>query len=1124
MGSSVLGAFGSVTINADGSYSYTVDNSSAAVQALRTSSDTLTDVFTYTVQDTAGAISTTQLTITIHGANDAPVTTIDTAHATEAGGLANAVPGVNPTGSVLANDNDVDAGDSLLVSGVAAGVQASATGSVGSSVTGNYGSIVIAGDGTYTFTVDNSNAAVQALLSFSDTLTDTFTYSVQDGSGATTTSQINVVIHGANDTPVALNDSTVATEAGGLLNAAASVNPSGNVLTNDTDLDSTSYGETKAVSGVASGVQASASGSVGSNVSGSYGAISIASDGSYTYTVDNTNANVQALRTTGQTLTDVFTYTMTDSAGATSSTQITITIQGANDTPTAVADTGLAIEAGGLANGTPGSNATGNVLANDTDVDSNANGETKTVAGVAAGVQASASGSVGSTVTGTYGSIAVAADGSYTYTVDNTNATVQALRTNGQSITDVFTYTMIDTAGATSTTQITLTITGANDAPTATNDSASATEAGGLANGTAGTNPTGNVLANDTDPDATLNGETQTIVGVAVGAQASAAGSVAAPVAGSFGSIQIAADGTYTYSVDNTNAAVQALRTNGQTLTDVFTYTMTDAAGATSTAQITVTVHGANDTPTAVDDTALATEAGGSNNGVAGLNPTGNVLTNDTDVDSVANGETQTVTGVAAGVVGSASGSVGAGVVGSYGSISISADGSYAYTVDNSSAAVQALRISGQTLNDVFTYTVTDAAGLTSSAQITVTIDGRNDAPTAQDDTGDATESGGLLNATAGSNAVGNVLSNDTDVDSLVNGETRTVVGTAAGTGANPGTNAGSAVTGNFGTITVQANGSYVYIIDETNTAVQALRLSGQTLTDIFTYKMTDAAGLESVAEVTITVHGNNDTPTASIDNSIAVEAGGALNGTLGSDATGNVLSNDGDVDSTANGETKTVIGVAAGVQASANTNVGSTVTGNYGTIQIASNGSYTYVIDNNNASVQALQSATDTLSDVFTYTMTDALGLTSTTQVTITIQGANDAPYDLATGGMNTNENSANGTTVGGITRSDVDSADTPTYSLIDDAGGRFAIDPNTGVVTVANGSLLDYESSTSHTITVRVTDSAGATYEEAFTITLNDVDEFNVSVPTDTDSSTNAVAENSASWFAGRYHCQCS
>ncbi len=96
------------------------------------------------------------------------------------------------------------------------------------------------------------------------------------------------------------------------------------------------------------------------------------------------------------------------------------------------------------------------------------------------------------------------------------------------------------------------------------------------------------------------------------------------------------------------------MRTSGQTITDVFTYTMTDAAGATSTTQITVTIQGANDAPTAVADTATAVEAGGTSNGTAGTNPTGNVLTNDTDPDSAGNGETKTVSGVAAGTVASA--------------------------------------------------------------------------------------------------------------------------------------------------------------------------------------------------------------------------------------------------------------------------------------------------------------------------------------------------------------------------------------------------------------------------------------------------------------------------------------
>ncbi len=98
----------------------------------------------------------------------------------------------------------------------------------------------------------------------------------------------------------------------------------------------------------------------------------------------------------------------------------------------------------------------------------------------------------------------------------------------------------------------------------------------------------------------------------------------------------------------------------------------------------------------------------GTNNGVAGTNPTGNLLTNDIDVDS---GDTRTVSGVAAGTQASASGSVASSVTGSYGSIIVAADGSYTYTVDNSNSAVQALRTSGQSLTDIFTYTITDAAG-----------------------------------------------------------------------------------------------------------------------------------------------------------------------------------------------------------------------------------------------------------------------------------------------------------------------------------------------------------------------------------------------------------------------------
>ena len=66
--------------------------------------------------------------------------------------------------------------------------------------------------------------------------------------------------------------------------------------------------------------------------------------------------------------------------------------------------------------------------------------------------------------------------------------------------------------------------------------------------------------------------------------------------------------------------------------------------------------------------------------------------------------------------------------------------------------------------------------------------------------------------------------------------------------------------------------------------------------------------------------------------------------------------------------------------------------------------------------------------------------------------------------------ENAANGAAVG-LTANSTDT-NAITYSITSDSsGGAFTIHTSTGVVTVANGSLLDYEAATSHTITIRAT-----------------------------------------------------
>ena len=88
-------------------------------------------------------------------------------------------------------------------------------------------------------------------------------------------------------------------------------------------------------------------------------------------------------------------------------------------------------------------------------------------------------------------------------------------------------------------------------------------------------------------------------------------------------------------------------------------------------------------------------------------------------------------------------------------------------------------------------------------------------------------------------------------------------------------------------------------------------------------------------------------------------------------------------------------------------------------------------------------------------------------------------------------NENAANGTAVGiTASASDADATNnTITYSLDDDAGGRFAIHVATGVVIVTG--VLDCEATSSHTIIVRATSSDGsfATHNVAITVLdLND------------------------------------
>jgi VCBS repeat-containing protein len=474
--------------------------------------------------------------INIGSGNNRPVATDDHVFINEDAGVYN-----SGAASVLSNDFDFD-GDALAVT---PGV-----------FVGTYGTLTLNANGTYSYTL-NANAQT---LAQGQNVQDSFNYTVSDNDGSDTGALV-FHIAGVNDAPVAVAD----TNAGDPV-VESGVNPgntpfpgdgsaAGNVLANDTDVDS---GDTKTVSAVNGSAV-----NVGAAVAGTYGSVTIASNGSYTYTLNNSDPDTNALAQ-GASVNDVFSYTVQDANGATSTTTLTITITGTNDAPVAVADTNAGdpvVESGVNPGNTPfpgDPSAAGNVLANDTDVDT---GDTKTVSAVNG-----SGGNVGAAVAGTYGSVTIASNGSYTYTLNNADPDTNALA-QGASVNDVFSYTVQDANGATSTTTLTITVTGTNDGPVANADTDTTSENAAVLV---------DVLANDTDVD---NGAVLTVT-----AASAPVGQGSALVVGNQVEFDPGADFDYLAA--------------GESVDVVVSYDITDENGATDSSTITITVTGTNDAPT----------------------------------------------------------------------------------------------------------------------------------------------------------------------------------------------------------------------------------------------------------------------------------------------------------------------------------------------------------------------------------------------------------------------------------------------------------------------------------------------------------------------------------------------
>ena len=281
-----------------------------------------------------------------------------------------------------------------------------------------YGTVVLnPTTGIWTYTLDNTLPATQALKE-GDVVTQTYTARVTDDFGAYVDQTITVTINGTNDVPVVTNAPA---------DTAGTVTEAGHLD------DGTSVPGTATVGGTltASDVDAGATQNwtLQGTPSTTYGTIALnPTTGVWTYTLDNTLPATQALKE-GDVVTETYTARVTDDFGAYVDQTITVTINGTNDAPVAVNDTGHSPD---------GRPVTIAVLGNDTDIE----GTPLTVSAIA-GVPVAP----GGTVTIPEGVVTLNTDGTLTF------APKPGIQ--GQV---VFPYAISDGNGGTATAQVTISV------------------------------------------------------------------------------------------------------------------------------------------------------------------------------------------------------------------------------------------------------------------------------------------------------------------------------------------------------------------------------------------------------------------------------------------------------------------------------------------------------------------------------------------------------------------------------------------------------------------------------------------------------------------------------------------
>lgn len=769
--------------------------------------------------------------------------------------------------------------------------------------------------------------------------------------------------------------------------------------------------------------------------------------GEYSYTAPNPDYLGEE-----ETITVTFTVTVTDDLGATATTDVVFTIIGTNDAPTITGGALGTIADDASPVSTPAT-LSGDFNAVSADIDSN-DPAFFAVISDGSGINAEGSTFQDAVIDGdetVYGTLTVQQDGSYAFVPNQ--AAVNALQ-DGETLT--FTFEIERSDGIVGATALfTLTITGANDAPVAgTLTFADVTDnSDGNAN-LAGQQPVVlDLLTNASDPDdADLDIANLTAV-------ASSTALTPAELSAINAALASAATATSTESPQFAlDTALFDSLEPGETATVTFSYDVVDPNGAVTARTATITVNGALEVVTGTDEDDTLTgggfgdlvSGGDGDDTISGNGGADTLNGNDGDDDIFGGSGADTINGGAGDdeILGGSGNDVidggdGNDAIDGGGNDDILTGGEGSDTIDGGSGtdtAVFALNWVDYTITRVGpnSYQLVAPNGdvdlVTNVEQFVFNGSGPfaaatilNDAPVAID------PAAVTLNETGDDTQVlATVIASDVDAPL---GDVLSYAITAG--------NDGRFEIDGLGQVTLVAGGELDYEA-----------ATGYTLT----VTVTDAKGLSDTATVTIGITDIND------------ELPVFTSGTTASIAENNAApvlvydANATDADSAAT----------------------------FGTISYALGGAdaAAFTIDSVTGEVFFNRVADFETKASYAFTVIATQGITATEQaVTLAITNVNEALGPVIVTGNSVNENAANGTVVATATAIDLDGPQDVTYSLDDDAGGRFAINAATGVITVARSIGLDFEQSAAHSIVVRATDSGGLTNATTVVIAVNDV-----------------------------------